>query len=76
MRNTDIDYSALSELYGHFSLIPGATRLTLFGACPWLSYSAPSALELALAFIFRAFGAGACPWLSYSAPLALSRKPN
>jgi len=24
--------------------LPGATRLTLFGACPWLSYFAPLAL--------------------------------
>jgi len=23
------------------ALLPGATRLTSFGACPWLSYSAP-----------------------------------
>src|SRR5262249_54830119 len=37
-------YSALSELYGHSARLPGATRLTLFGACPWLSYSAPLAL--------------------------------
>jgi hypothetical protein len=28
-----------------FSL-PGATRLTLFGACPWLSYFAPVALAV------------------------------
>jgi len=28
------------------SYLPGATRLTLFGACPWLSYSAPLALVL------------------------------
>src|SRR5689334_4924768 len=27
------------------ALLPGTTRLTLFGACPWLSYSAPSALR-------------------------------
>src|ERR1044071_10427360 len=25
-------------------ILPGGTRLTLFGACPWLSYSAPLAL--------------------------------
>ena len=25
-------------------MIPGATRLALLGACPWLSYFAPSAL--------------------------------
>src|ERR1041385_4483806 len=59
VRNTNVNYSALSELHGHCASLPGATRLTLFGACPWLSYSAPLAL-------------GACPWLSYSAPLALS----
>src|ERR1051326_322488 len=65
----DVNYSALSELHPHCAILPGATRLTLFGACPWLSYSAPSALDpglhiprlrrLPLAFIFRAFGA--CP---------------
>ena len=46
--------------------LPGATRLTLFGACPWLSYFAPLALipdfifaplVLNQAFIFRGFGA-------------------
>jgi hypothetical protein len=26
--------------------LPGATRLTLFGACPWLSYFAPLALAV------------------------------
>src|ERR1043166_3944197 len=57
-----LNYSALSELHGHCASLPGATRLTLFGACPWLSYSAPLAL-------------GACPWLSYSAPLALGACP-
>src|ERR1051326_169181 len=61
-------------------LLPGATRLTLFGACPWLSYSAPLALvpdfhisrlwRWCLTFIFRAVGGGAR--LSYSAPLALA----
>src|ERR1051326_2742560 len=45
VRNTNIDYFALSELHGHCARLPGATRLTLFGACPWLSYSAPSALS-------------------------------
>src|ERR1051326_6373820 len=84
-RNTNVNYSAPSELHGYCSILPGATRLTLFGACPWLSYFAPSALSifrafgaqhiprlrrLPLAFIFRAFGA--CPWLSYSAPSALA----
>src|ERR1041385_784291 len=44
VRNTNINYFALSELHGHCARLPGATRLTLFGACPWLSYSAPSAL--------------------------------
>jgi hypothetical protein len=38
-------YSALSELYGHCAPKPGATHLTLFGACPWLLYSAPLALH-------------------------------
>ena len=50
MRNIDVNYSALSELHGHCAILPGATRLTLFGACPWLSYSAP----LAVSFDFRA----------------------
>jgi len=54
-RNINGNYSALSELHGHCAHLPGATRLTLFGACPWLSYSAPLALNPAL--IFRAFGA-------------------
>src|ERR1043166_9095184 len=81
VRNTNVNYSALSELHGHCARLPGATRLTLFGACPWLSYSAPLALDRGfhiprlwrwtVAFIFRAFGAG--PWLSYSAPSALDR---
>src|ERR1051326_3891111 len=63
----DVNYSALSELHPHCAILPGATRLTLFGACPWLSYSAPSALDRGyhisrlrrwtVAFIFRAFGA-------------------
>jgi len=44
VRNMNISYSALSELHGHRVILPGTTRLTLFGACPWLSYSAPSAL--------------------------------
>jgi hypothetical protein len=44
VRNINVDYSALSELNGDCAGLPGATRLTLFGACPWLSYSAPSAL--------------------------------
>src|ERR1041385_7281128 len=39
-----VNYSALSELHGHCARLPGATRLTLFGACPWLSYSAPLGL--------------------------------
>src|ERR1051325_1508915 len=40
-----VNYSALSELHAHCAILPGATRLTLFGACPWLSYSAPLALS-------------------------------
>jgi hypothetical protein len=44
-RNTNVNYSALSELHGQCARLPGATRLTLFGACPWLSYSAPLALH-------------------------------
>jgi len=35
-------FSALFELFFQ----PGATRLTLFGACHWLLYFAPSALVL------------------------------
>src|ERR1051325_10968421 len=57
-RNTNVNYSAPSELHGYCSILPGATRLTLFGACPWLSYFAPSALS-----IFRAFGAQHIPRL-------------
>ena len=48
VRNTDVDYSALSELHDHCARFPRATRLTLFGACPWLSYYAPLALRLRL----------------------------
>ena len=44
VRNNSVDYSALSELHDHCACLLGATRLTLFGACPWLSYSAPLAL--------------------------------
>src|ERR1051326_4450526 len=44
----------------------------MFGACPWLSHFAPSALNdvwrLPLAFIFRAFGAELCSAL----PLAFT----
>src|ERR1051326_2354400 len=40
----NVNYFALSELHDHCALFPGATRLTLFGTCPWLSYSAPLAL--------------------------------
>ncbi|HEY6155702.1 MAG TPA: hypothetical protein VIW07_18360, partial [Candidatus Udaeobacter sp.] len=47
MRNINVNYSALSELHGDCARLPGATRLTLFGACPWLLYSAPSAHSLA-----------------------------
>jgi hypothetical protein len=54
VRNTNVNYSALSELHGHCARLPGATRLTLFGACPWLSYSAPLALH-------PAFGASSAP---------------
>jgi len=71
-----VNYSALSELHGHCARLPGATRLTLFGACPWLSYSAPLALS---GFRFRALGAVrfqiARLWrcqVSDCAPLALS----
>jgi hypothetical protein len=34
----------------------------MFGACPWLSHFAPSALN----YVWR------LPWLSYFAPLALN----
>ena len=67
VRNINVNYSALSELHDHCARVPGATRLTLFGACPWLSYFAPSALPHSR-----------CPWLSYFAPSALphSRCPG
>src|ERR1043165_3584394 len=45
VRNINVNYSALSELHSYRAGLPGATRLTLFGACPWLSYSAPLALS-------------------------------
>jgi len=44
VRNINVNYFALSELADRCVRLPGATRLTLFGACPWLSYCAPSAL--------------------------------
>ena len=60
VRNININYSALSALHGHCGVLPGATRLTLFGACPWLSYAAPSALNsnfcAKLRFDFAEFG--------------------
>jgi hypothetical protein len=42
--------------------IPRLWRWTVFGARPWLSYSAPLALDCVRRL----------PWLSYSAPLALA----
>src|ERR1041385_1928214 len=45
VRNINVNYFALSELADRCVRLPGATRLTLFGACPWLSYCAPSALR-------------------------------
>jgi len=55
VRNINVHYFALSELDSYCARFPGATHLTLFGACPWLSYAAPLALilssELALALI-------------------------
>jgi len=68
VRNTNARYFALSELNAYLCSYPGATRLALLGACPWLLYCAPSALEakgdaprvarrLPLAIILRAFGA-------------------
>src|ERR1051326_5143339 len=53
-----------------------ATRLTLFGACPWLSYFAPSALPHSRCPWLSYFAPSAlphsrCPWLSYFAPSAL-----
>ena len=64
MRNINAAYSALSELQTSVAFYPGATRLALLDACPWLPYFAPSALwfvvlhaSLALPIIFRAVGA-------------------
>jgi hypothetical protein len=37
----------LFQSYTVIALLPGATHLTLFGACPWLSYCASLALALA-----------------------------
>src|ERR1041385_4358309 len=58
--------NAVISLFQSFTIIalsyPGATRLTLFGACPWLSYFAP----LALNYVWR------LPWLSHFAPSALN----
>jgi hypothetical protein len=46
VRNAIVGYSALSELHGLLFFDPGATRLAALGACPWLSYLAPSALSI------------------------------
>jgi hypothetical protein len=46
VRNINVHYFALSELDCYCARFPGATHLTLFGACPWLSYAAPLALIL------------------------------
>src|SRR6476646_3321344 len=43
VRNIIASYSALSELHG-YQCVPGATRLALLDAYPWLSYFAPLAL--------------------------------
>jgi hypothetical protein len=45
VRNIIAIYYALSELHGCLRVDPGATRLALLGACPWLSYFAPLALH-------------------------------
>jgi len=45
VRNIRRGYSALSELHVPLWFFPGATRLVLLGACPWLSYCAPAALR-------------------------------
>src|ERR1051326_8930019 len=76
VRNINVNYSALSELHDHCARVPGATRLTLFGACPWLSYFAPSALPHSRCpwlsyFAPSALPQSRCPWLSYFAPSAL-----
>ena len=80
MRNINVSYFALSELQGYWAPDPGATRLTLFGACPWLSYSAPSALwavatysaPLALWAVATYFAPSAlCALATYFAPSAL-----
>src|ERR1051326_8131783 len=69
VRNNSVDYSALSELHDHCACLRGATRLPVFGACPWLSYSAPLALghipRRLRGDIFRAVCTG-----TYSAPFA------
>jgi len=44
VRNIERNYFALSELHVDDDLFPGATRLALLGACPWLTYFAPLAL--------------------------------
>src|ERR1051326_3812736 len=75
VRNNSVDYSALSELHDHCACLPGATRLTLFGACPWLSYSAPLALghipRRLRGDTFRAVCAG-----THSAPFARGHIPR
>jgi len=54
------------------------SRLTLFGACPWLSYCAPWRWRYGSRRSYqgrrqsRLTLFGACPWLSYPAPLALA----
>jgi hypothetical protein len=48
-RNNWLIFRTFSALF-KIILVTGATRLTLFGACPWLLYCAPLALALALGF--------------------------
>jgi len=47
VRNSIRYYFALSELRLYLFVGPGATRLAPLGACPWLLYFAPLALERA-----------------------------
>ena len=72
-------YFALSELHDHYALYQGRRASRLFGACPWLSYSAPLALDCVRRLPWLSYSAPLAlhcvrrlPWLSYSAPLALA----
>jgi hypothetical protein len=74
VRNISAGYSALSELHRFFLFVPGATRLALLGACPWLSYFAPSALpQMCPSRLGRS---RKCPFRAWGAPANVPFAPG